>query len=192
MAESNHKRSLPVMSPLVGYVAGDLLMVSTPFPRRTLYQTPPLPPNSNAGRRPHRNFKVTFDGNPDELAFFMIQVGSYMEVHGAGFWMDRERVFELGTQLRGEAVNWLVGLVEGDALKLYNLEHFLMVLQRRFEDPLTEEKALTLTLRQGSRSVSDWQVLLAPDRKFQVLETELRLYKIESQSCHMEKAGLVV
>uniref|UniRef100_A0ACB8FC98 Uncharacterized protein n=1 Tax=Sphaerodactylus townsendi TaxID=933632 RepID=A0ACB8FC98_9SAUR len=88
------------------------------------------------------------------------KAGSYMEVHGAGFRTDHERVFELGTQLRGEAVNWLVDLVEGDASELYNLEHFLMALRRRFEDPLTEEKvqAALRRLWQESRSVSDFAV----------------------------------
>uniref|UniRef100_A0ACB8ET72 Histone-lysine N-methyltransferase nsd2 n=1 Tax=Sphaerodactylus townsendi TaxID=933632 RepID=A0ACB8ET72_9SAUR len=91
--------------------------------------------------RPQKSFKVNFDGNPDELAFFLIQVGSYMEVHGSRFYSDRERVFEIGTWLRGEADNWLVGLVEEDVPDLSNLEQFLLALQRRFEDPLAEEKA---------------------------------------------------
>uniref|UniRef100_A0ACB8ES80 Uncharacterized protein n=1 Tax=Sphaerodactylus townsendi TaxID=933632 RepID=A0ACB8ES80_9SAUR len=71
------------------------------------------------------------------------KVGSYMEIHGDGFRSDRDRVFEIGTRLRGEAANWLVGLVEEDTPEIYDLEQFLLALCRRFEDPLAEEKART-------------------------------------------------
>uniref|UniRef100_A0ACB8EC51 Uncharacterized protein n=1 Tax=Sphaerodactylus townsendi TaxID=933632 RepID=A0ACB8EC51_9SAUR len=85
-------------------------------------------------------------------------VGSYMEVHGSNFYLDRERVFEIGTWLRGEVDNWLVGLVEEDVPELYNLEQFLLALRQRFEDPLAEEKARgeLKRLQQGNRSVSEF------------------------------------
>uniref|UniRef100_A0ACB8EFC0 Uncharacterized protein n=1 Tax=Sphaerodactylus townsendi TaxID=933632 RepID=A0ACB8EFC0_9SAUR len=111
--------------------------------------------------RPRRNFRVIFSGDPDELAFFLIQAGSYMEVHESEFWSDRERVLELGTQLKGEAANWFVGLVESDAAELYDLEQFLLALPR-FEDSLTEEKARAKLqqLRQGTRSVRLYSLVL--------------------------------
>uniref|UniRef100_A0ACB8E671 Uncharacterized protein n=1 Tax=Sphaerodactylus townsendi TaxID=933632 RepID=A0ACB8E671_9SAUR len=109
-------------------------------------------------REPQKSFKVNFDGNPDELAFFLIQVGSYMEVHGSSFYLDQERVFEISTWFRGEAANWLVGLVEEDVPELYNLEQFLLALRQRFEDPLVEEKARGELQRlwQGNCSVSEF------------------------------------
>uniref|UniRef100_A0ACB8G550 Uncharacterized protein n=1 Tax=Sphaerodactylus townsendi TaxID=933632 RepID=A0ACB8G550_9SAUR len=107
---------------------------------------------------PWKGFKVDFVRDPNKLAFFLIQVGSYMEVHGEGFQSDHERIFEIGTQLHEEAANWLVGLVEEDAPEIYDLEQFLLALHHRFEDPLAEEKARTTLqqLRQGNHSVSDF------------------------------------
>uniref|UniRef100_A0ACB8G6Q0 Uncharacterized protein n=1 Tax=Sphaerodactylus townsendi TaxID=933632 RepID=A0ACB8G6Q0_9SAUR len=61
---------------------------------------------------PWKSFKVNFNGNPDELGFFNIQVGLYMEIHGHSFYLDRERVFEIGTRLQGEAANWRAGDAE--------------------------------------------------------------------------------
>uniref|UniRef100_A0ACB8G3T1 Uncharacterized protein n=1 Tax=Sphaerodactylus townsendi TaxID=933632 RepID=A0ACB8G3T1_9SAUR len=67
-------------------------------------------------------------------------------------------MFEIGTRLRGEAANWLVGLVEEDVPEIHNLEQFLLAVHCRFEDPLAEEKARAALqrLRQGNRSVSDF------------------------------------
>uniref|UniRef100_A0ACB8E6N1 Uncharacterized protein n=1 Tax=Sphaerodactylus townsendi TaxID=933632 RepID=A0ACB8E6N1_9SAUR len=81
---------------------------------------------------PRKSFKVDFDGNPDELAFFLIQVDLYMEVH--------------------------VGLVEEDVLEIYNLEWFLLAQRQRFEGPLAEEKAWgkLQCLWQGNHSVSEF------------------------------------
>uniref|UniRef100_A0ACB8G5H6 Uncharacterized protein n=1 Tax=Sphaerodactylus townsendi TaxID=933632 RepID=A0ACB8G5H6_9SAUR len=130
MADLDRERPSQAESPRMDYAIDDLTVASSPPAR----------------------------GDSDDLAFFLIQAGSYMEVHGAGFRTDCERVFELGTQLRGEAANWLVGLVEAGATELHNLEHFLLALRLRFENPLTEEKARAALqrLRQGTRSVSDF------------------------------------
>uniref|UniRef100_A0ACB8FFT6 Uncharacterized protein n=1 Tax=Sphaerodactylus townsendi TaxID=933632 RepID=A0ACB8FFT6_9SAUR len=156
MAGRDQEQSLQTMSPLAGYITET--MASSPTTRRASYPTSLPQAHLNAARRPRRSFKVNFNGDPDELALFLIQASSYMEVHGAGFWTDREQVFELGTHLRGEAANWLVGLVEGDAPELYDLEQFLLALRWRFEDPLTEERARAALRRlcQGTRSVSDF------------------------------------
>uniref|UniRef100_A0ACB8G4E7 Uncharacterized protein n=1 Tax=Sphaerodactylus townsendi TaxID=933632 RepID=A0ACB8G4E7_9SAUR len=86
------------------------------------------------------------------------EVGLYMEVHGNSFYLDQERVFELGTWLWGEATNRLVGLIEEDVLEIYNLEWFLLALRQRFEDPLAEEhtRGELQRLQQGNRSISEF------------------------------------
>uniref|UniRef100_A0ACB8EU76 Uncharacterized protein n=1 Tax=Sphaerodactylus townsendi TaxID=933632 RepID=A0ACB8EU76_9SAUR len=153
MADRDREGPLRTESTMADYVTGNLTIASdTPTQRATIL-TPRHQANLTATQQPHQSFRVTFSGDPDELAFFLIQAGSYMEVHGAGFQTDHERVFELGTQLRGEAANWLVGLVETNAVELYDLEQFLLALRLRFEDPLTEEKARDSLqrLRQGTR-----------------------------------------
>uniref|UniRef100_A0ACB8E6Z5 Uncharacterized protein n=1 Tax=Sphaerodactylus townsendi TaxID=933632 RepID=A0ACB8E6Z5_9SAUR len=43
---------------------------------------------------PGKSFKVNFNGNPEELAFFLIQVGSYMKVHGTTIHGDPEMSME--------------------------------------------------------------------------------------------------
>uniref|UniRef100_A0ACB8ETK6 Uncharacterized protein n=1 Tax=Sphaerodactylus townsendi TaxID=933632 RepID=A0ACB8ETK6_9SAUR len=50
-----------------------------------------------------KRLKAEFAGDPEELAFFIIQVGSYMEVYGPSFRSEREKVFEVGTQLEGDS-----------------------------------------------------------------------------------------
>uniref|UniRef100_A0ACB8F0H3 Uncharacterized protein n=1 Tax=Sphaerodactylus townsendi TaxID=933632 RepID=A0ACB8F0H3_9SAUR len=80
------------------------------------------------------------------------------ETSPSNTWSHHERVFEIGTQLRGEAANWLIGLVEEDAPEIHDLEWFLVALRRRFEEPLAEEKARMALqrLRQGDCVVSDF------------------------------------
>uniref|UniRef100_A0ACB8E658 Uncharacterized protein n=1 Tax=Sphaerodactylus townsendi TaxID=933632 RepID=A0ACB8E658_9SAUR len=143
-------------STMADYVTGDLTVASDSPTRRAIIRMPRHQADLTATRRPHWSFRVTFSRDPDELTFFLIQAGSYMEVHGAGSWMDREQVFELGTQLRGEDANWLVCLVETNAAELYDLQQFLLALRLRFEDPLTEDKAQAplQQLRQGTHSVN--------------------------------------
>uniref|UniRef100_A0ACB8FBP9 Uncharacterized protein n=1 Tax=Sphaerodactylus townsendi TaxID=933632 RepID=A0ACB8FBP9_9SAUR len=102
-----------------------------------------IPVDTRPWKGPRKGFKIDFNGDPNELAFFLIQVSSCMEIHGDGFRSDCDRVFEIGTRLQGEAANWLVGLVEEDAPEIYDLEQFLLALRRRFEDFLAEEKART-------------------------------------------------
>uniref|UniRef100_A0ACB8FJH4 Uncharacterized protein n=1 Tax=Sphaerodactylus townsendi TaxID=933632 RepID=A0ACB8FJH4_9SAUR len=98
--------------------------------------------------REWEQLKADFSALQSQRAYLMAEhrdtqalvtrVGSYMEIHGNGFRSDREKVFEVGTQLRRETVIWIVGLVEEDAPEIYSLEQFLLTLQQRFEDPLGE------------------------------------------------------
>uniref|UniRef100_A0ACB8FJY1 Uncharacterized protein n=1 Tax=Sphaerodactylus townsendi TaxID=933632 RepID=A0ACB8FJY1_9SAUR len=55
----------------------------------------------NLQRGPQKSFKVDFAGDPNKLIFFLIQVGSSMEIHGNSFNSDRERVFEIGIDSGG-------------------------------------------------------------------------------------------
>uniref|UniRef100_A0ACB8F152 Uncharacterized protein n=1 Tax=Sphaerodactylus townsendi TaxID=933632 RepID=A0ACB8F152_9SAUR len=52
------------------------------------------------GRGLRKGFKVDFNGDHNEPDFFLIQVGSYMEIHGDGFHSNQEKVFEVGTQFQ--------------------------------------------------------------------------------------------
>uniref|UniRef100_A0ACB8ERK6 Uncharacterized protein n=1 Tax=Sphaerodactylus townsendi TaxID=933632 RepID=A0ACB8ERK6_9SAUR len=88
-------------STMADYVTDDLTVASDPPLQCTTILTPSHQVDPTAARRPHRSIWVTFSGDPEELAFFLIEVGSYMEVHGAGFQTDQEQ-FLLVLRLRFE------------------------------------------------------------------------------------------
>uniref|UniRef100_A0ACB8EMH8 Uncharacterized protein n=1 Tax=Sphaerodactylus townsendi TaxID=933632 RepID=A0ACB8EMH8_9SAUR len=90
MADRDRERPSQAESPMADYATDDLTMASSPPARPMTNSTAHYPADSSTNRRPHRSFRVTFSGDPDDLAFFLIQAGSYMEVHGAGFRTDRE------------------------------------------------------------------------------------------------------
>uniref|UniRef100_A0ACB8F165 Uncharacterized protein n=1 Tax=Sphaerodactylus townsendi TaxID=933632 RepID=A0ACB8F165_9SAUR len=140
-----------------------------------IYQQGPM-----SQRGPRKSFKENFDGNPDELAFFLIQVGSYTEVHGSSFYSNWQRVFEIGTWFRGETANWLVRQVEEDVPELYNLEQFLLALRQSDSKTLMEWIRRTgdakLQIRQAEQSEHWWnrirhQPLQMPER---VVDNEKR------------------
>uniref|UniRef100_A0ACB8FTK3 Uncharacterized protein n=1 Tax=Sphaerodactylus townsendi TaxID=933632 RepID=A0ACB8FTK3_9SAUR len=54
----------------------------------------------NPQRGSQKSFKVDFAGDPDELAFFLIQVALHMEIHNNSFNSDQERAFQIGTRLQ--------------------------------------------------------------------------------------------
>uniref|UniRef100_A0ACB8F3J6 Uncharacterized protein n=1 Tax=Sphaerodactylus townsendi TaxID=933632 RepID=A0ACB8F3J6_9SAUR len=116
-------------------------MERTPDQEAKINNEPMKHCGSSMRRGPRKGFKIEFNGDPNDLAFFLIQVSSYLEIHGDDFRSDRDRVFEIGTRLGGEAANWLISLVEEDAPEIHDLEQFLLALRHRFEDPLVEEKA---------------------------------------------------
>uniref|UniRef100_A0ACB8E6Z2 Uncharacterized protein n=1 Tax=Sphaerodactylus townsendi TaxID=933632 RepID=A0ACB8E6Z2_9SAUR len=92
----------------------------------------PVPPAPIPRRR--RELKATFDGDPENLPYFLVQVGAYMRVMDDEYANDAERVYDIGALLEGQAVAWLVGLFEEDAPELRDLHHFMVSLCCRFED----------------------------------------------------------
>uniref|UniRef100_A0ACB8F7V5 Uncharacterized protein n=1 Tax=Sphaerodactylus townsendi TaxID=933632 RepID=A0ACB8F7V5_9SAUR len=90
MADRDRERPSQAESLMADYVTDDLTMASSPPARRATGSMTHDSAGSGANQLPHRSFRVTFNEDPDELAFFLIQAGSYMEVHGAGFRTDRE------------------------------------------------------------------------------------------------------
>uniref|UniRef100_A0ACB8G5J3 Uncharacterized protein n=1 Tax=Sphaerodactylus townsendi TaxID=933632 RepID=A0ACB8G5J3_9SAUR len=141
-------------------------------------------------RGPRKGVKEDCNGDPNEIVFFLIQVGLYMEVHGNGFQSDHERVRtqlhgEVRTQLHGEAANWLVGLVEEDAPEIHNLEWFLlalwlanhlqgwpeMVLVQLFKDAL-DPKVLQWGLIHGDpKTLVEW-IRRSGDAKLRIRQLE--------------------
>lgn len=53
---------------------------------------------------------VWFNGQPDNLAYFLTQVWNYMECHEAMYPEERAWVNAVTSNLEGNAVGWLVSL----------------------------------------------------------------------------------
>uniref|UniRef100_A0ACB8FTI4 Uncharacterized protein n=1 Tax=Sphaerodactylus townsendi TaxID=933632 RepID=A0ACB8FTI4_9SAUR len=99
----------------------------------------PAPPAPIQRRR--REPKAMFNRDPENLPYFLVQVGAYMRMMDDEYATDAERVYDIGILLEGEATAWLAGLFEEESPELRDLDRFMVSLCRRFEDPFPEEKA---------------------------------------------------
>uniref|UniRef100_A0ACB8FCS5 Uncharacterized protein n=1 Tax=Sphaerodactylus townsendi TaxID=933632 RepID=A0ACB8FCS5_9SAUR len=114
----------------------------------------PVPP---APRLRRRELKATFDGDPKNLPYFLVQVGANMSMMDDEYTNNAERVNNIGALLEGKAMAWLVGLFEEDAPKRHDFDCFMISLCCCFEDPFLKEKARAKLqrLHQGSRMVAN-------------------------------------
>uniref|UniRef100_A0ACB8FJR6 Uncharacterized protein n=1 Tax=Sphaerodactylus townsendi TaxID=933632 RepID=A0ACB8FJR6_9SAUR len=83
-------------------------------------------------------------GGPRQLS----GVEAHMEKYGGDYEDEIEQVHEVGALLEGVAANWYVGLYRSRAPELRSFPHFMLALQRQFEDPFEEEKARVRSSRQ--------------------------------------------
>ncbi|XP_060541565.1 zinc finger protein 213-like [Pantherophis guttatus] len=101
---------------------------------------------------------VKFDGNPQQLGFFVAHVLTYMQEYGRDFQTQGSRVRVVTLALEGAAARWMVTLHNANAPELWNFDHFMTALRRRFEDPLADRKARDRikVVRQGRRPVAEY------------------------------------
>lgn len=98
---------------------------------------------------------VKFDGDPQQLGFFLAHVLAIYKNMGETFpprdWMRVGTLF-----LEGVTAHWMVTLHNG--LELQNFNCFRMALRQRFEDTLADQKARDhiKTVRQGWCPVAEW------------------------------------
>lgn len=79
---------------------------------------------------------VCFDECPDNLAYFLPQVGHHV---GCFRWIypdNAAHVHDVAANLEGNASGWLMSLDGGEAPKLNSLDVFMQILQEWFEDPM--------------------------------------------------------
>lgn len=68
--------------------------------------------------------KATFEGNPEKLAFFLNQVVSHLDQHGAAYADNEARMDTIMDNLDREVAEWLMALHNG-APKLGDPDAFL-------------------------------------------------------------------
>ncbi|KAK9396640.1 RGAG4: Retrotransposon gag domain-containing protein 4 [Crotalus adamanteus] len=87
------------------------------------------------------SFKVTFDGQPENLAYFLTQVWNYVERYGDRYPDDGSQVNVISVNLEGEVAEWLVSLYDEAAPELHDVDAFMQELWNRFEDPTKARKS---------------------------------------------------
>lgn len=75
-----------------------------------------------------------FDGNPDQVALFLSQVLSYINLYGRLYPTQWSMVVAITTTLTGEVADWVADLHTDHAQELTDVGLFLEGLRSRFED----------------------------------------------------------
>lgn len=99
-----------------------------------------------------------FDGNPDNLSYFISQCQTFMERSNRDFSADRIRVCFVTSMLTGRAARWASIKLERASYLMNNYRAFMMELKQVFEDPQRREaaKRKIRRLRQGLGSVAEY------------------------------------
>lgn len=84
---------------------------------------------------------MKYDGDPQQLGFFLAQVLSYMHEYGQEIPSENRQVRVVTMALEGAAACWMVTLNNADAPELRNFKQFMAALRQRFKDPLADQKA---------------------------------------------------
>lgn len=98
---------------------------------------------------------MKFDRDPQQLEFFLAQVGTYMQDYGPEIVTEGDKLRCVTMALEGAAVRWMVTL-HNDNTPCYNC--FMAACCKCFEDPLVNIKARDhiKTISQGQRSVAKY------------------------------------
>lgn len=102
--------------------------------------------------------EAKFNGDPEQLPFFLAQVAGHMRARGNYFPDEAEKVRCVAGRLEGQAAQWLVQLYDCGARELRSLSAFMTALRARFEDPFRVDraKAKFAAIQQGNRSVAEY------------------------------------
>lgn len=84
---------------------------------------------------------MKYDGDPQQLGFFLAQVMSHMHEYGREIPSESGWVRFVTIALEHATACWMVTLHNADAPELQNFNHFMAALRQRFEDPLADQKA---------------------------------------------------
>lgn len=94
---------------------------------------------------------MRFDGNPDEVASFLVATEQFLNRWGYQFADEGDVVEYIAGQLNGAALKWYVNLFQSGAPELYSLPTFLCAMEVHFGEPALIENARTdlKNLKQG-------------------------------------------
>uniref|UniRef100_A0ACB8EH85 Uncharacterized protein n=1 Tax=Sphaerodactylus townsendi TaxID=933632 RepID=A0ACB8EH85_9SAUR len=84
----------------------------------------PGAPSTEEGEQQRKELKAIFNGGPEKLPYFLVQVGFYMKMMMEVFEFNTEQVYEVGALLEGKAAAWLVRLFEEQAPELQDFNQF--------------------------------------------------------------------
>ncbi|KAL8177407.1 UNVERIFIED_CONTAM: hypothetical protein K2H54_003564 [Gekko kuhli] len=101
--------------------------------------------------RPKDLLDATFDGDPENLSFFIVQVMKFVQRWTHLFPDEDQQVDFITFRLWGVATSWYVSLHNLDAVELGSVDVFMWALRARFEDRNTAEKveAFLCTFKQS-------------------------------------------
>lgn len=83
---------------------------------------------------------IKFDGDPQQLGFFLAHVLTYMQVYGKSL-PNNAKIRVITLALEGTAAWWMVTLYNCNAPELWNFNHFMTALRHCFKDHLADQKA---------------------------------------------------
>lgn len=85
--------------------------------------------------------RATFDGDPDNLSFFLNQVWAHLDCYAPAYPDERVIVNAVVTNLEGEAMEWVTCLYDKDVPEVWNLDVFLEELRASFEEESQSQQA---------------------------------------------------
>lgn len=96
---------------------------------------------------------VKFDGDLQQLGFFLAHLLTYMQEYGQEIPTKDGKLRSITLVLEGATGCWMVTFHNANALELRNFNHLMMMIRRRFEDLLADRKARDhiKTMNQGRR-----------------------------------------
>lgn len=83
---------------------------------------------------------VKFNGDPQQLGFFLVHIFTYMQVYGRSLPNDAAKIWVITLALEGTGARWMVTLYNCNAPELHNFNLFMTALRCRFEDCLADRK----------------------------------------------------
>lgn len=165
----NHDRTLQHILIQQRELGGVLLSIEQKFsaiapkdPTPPLYPAPTLAPSTNTtiNREPDIRPSELFEGNPKLLGGFLLQCDLAFCRAPITYASDASQISYIVSSLKGEELCWAHAHLRSWPIHFLPYSSFIQEFRRAFDPPLLQEEAVQrlFTLRQGSRSVSEFSI----------------------------------
>lgn len=101
---------------------------------------------------------MKFDGDPQQLGFFMAHILTYMKEFGPEIPSEGTKMRSVTLALEGAMALCMMTFHNANIPKLRNFNHFMVTFCRQFEDPLVDCKGTAS--RQCIKAIEWWQSTL--------------------------------